>query len=386
MGLFSLLSEILSVDAGAASTTKLRLRLIDKTVSWQALVDLADAQSALSPFVWSLLRRSLPLPLPMPALAAGNFAADHPAAQLSSAQQQFMTRRGRQRDQLAAIVAALNRENIEPLLLKGARYLAAPPDSWAAARDMRDIDLLVPVSRAERAVEVLVALGYAAATAGIPIDHHLPEMTRAGEPSVVEIHTEALAFSARKILSTEEVWRRANRLSTDLGAFFVLPDEWQLLHALLNHQISDRGHVRRILAVKPLWEFAMLGGEVTERGWRVIAEHMAARGHADILGSFIVQAARLYGLPYPPGVEISPGARAHAAATMANAVAPDWLRRGSVLADEFRFAFARETLAVRYKLDPPDVSLATIGRHVRFLARHYRGRLRTRVFGRRRRP
>jgi hypothetical protein len=379
MGLFKLLADIISFHAGTENTARLRLRLIDKTVSWQALVDLAEAQDALSPFVWAMLSRSLLLPLP--AFTTGSLAASHPTVQLLSVHKEFLARRKRQRDQLAAIVTALNRDSIEPLLLKGARYLLAPAGSWAEARTMRDIDLLAPPGQSERMIDVLATMGYAAITSDIPIDQHLPEVWRAGEPSVVEVHTEALAFSARKILATDEVWRRAHRLSSDLGNLFVLPSEWHLLHGLLNHQISDHGYVRRVLAVKPLWEFAMLAGDVSEPGWRAIADHLTARRHADLLGSWIVQAEQLYGLAYPQGVDISAGARAHAAATLANAVAPEWLRRWRVLVNEVRFAFARETLAVRYKLDPADVSLMTMVHHLMFLRRHYRGRAGARLFG-----
>jgi hypothetical protein len=246
---------------------------------------------------------------------------------------------------------------------------------------MRDIDVLVRADDGVRAMDALIVEGYVADTTPVPIDQHLPEMWRAGSPSVVEIHTEALAFSARKKLATDEIWHRGSRQCTEQSAFFVLPAEWHLLHGLLNHQISDRGHVRRILAVKPLWEFAMLGSEVSTEGWREIAGHLAAQGQADVLGSWIVQAARLHGFTPPQGIAISDAARRHAAASFANASAPDWLRRGRFLADQVRFSFAKETLAARYKRYPQDVSPVTSARHLRFLARHYRGRMRDRLFG-----
>jgi hypothetical protein len=379
--LFALLTDILAVECNPSGNAKLRLRLIGEPTSWQDLSGLAEAQEALMPFVWALARRSLLLPLP--ARATGEAAAGHPTVALTSIYQQHITRRQRQRDQLFGIIAALNRDNIEPLLLKGARYLLAPPDSWGEARDMRDLDLLVRPEDGERAMGALAAAGYSTDPRPTPIDQHLPEMWHPGSPSAVEIHTHALAFSARKILATDEVWRRTIRSAAQQGSFFILPAEWHLLHALLNHQISDRGHARRMLAVKPLWEFAMLGSEVPDEGWRAIANHMAARGGADVLGSWIVQAARLYGLAYPAGGAISPAARAHAAATMARAGAPDWLRRGYFLADQLGFAFSRETLAVRYRIEQEQVSLGTVSRHLRFLVRHYRGRMLGRLFGER---
>ena len=72
--------------------------------------------------------------------------------------------------------------------------------------------------------------------------------------------------------------------------------------------------------------------------------------------------------------------------TFENAAAPDWLRHGRRLADQLRFGFARETLAVRYRLDEKQVSVWTVGRHLRFLIQHYRGRILDRLFGERSRP
>ncbi|MGH6738289.1 MAG: nucleotidyltransferase family protein, partial [Bradyrhizobium sp.] len=297
-----------------------------------------------------------------------------------------LVRRRRQQDQLRGIVAALNGDHIEPVLLKGARYLLAPEESWQAARDMRDIDLLVRADDAHRASAALEALGYSAGPPINPVHHHLPELWHPDFPSAVEIHTEALAFASRSILATDEVWRLGRRSSAPLGSYILLPDEWHLLHCLLHHQISDRGHVRRILAVKPLWEFAMQGSELSDQAWHSIAGRMAERGHPDVLGSWIVQAARLYGLGIPRGLEIPPATRAHANSTFAHAGAPEWLRRSRFLVDQFRFAFSPTTLGLRYGIDKEAVSVRTIGHHVRVVLRRHRGRLLRRLLGTGSRP
>jgi hypothetical protein len=378
--LFALLADILSVSTDPAGNARLRLKLIGKAASWQALVDLADEQGLLPPFVWALKRRALLLPVPSRLTDAD--AARHPTVQLEMSYGRYLERRQRQRDQLAAVVEALNRASIEPCLIKGARYLLAPVGSWSEARDMRDLDLLVRRDEAERAVAALVAEGYAAAPNFGPIDQHLPELWKDGCPSAVELHVEALAFAARAILPTDELWRRGVRLSSSHGAFVVLPDEWQLLVGLLHHQISDRGHVRRVLAVKPLWEFAMLGNALADEGWRAINAHMTAVGQGDVFADWIVQAAELFGLHHPRHVEISPRARTHALATIAAARGPTWLRRARFLADQVSFGFSRETMAVRYRLDKDAVNLATYGRHLQFLLQRYRGRVWQRLTGR----
>jgi hypothetical protein len=375
---FALLADILAVRPSAADTA--RLRLIDGTVSWQALTDFALGQDAIFPLIWALRRGSLLLPVPRASRHLES--VDHPTSALEALYDQHLARRRAQRDQLIAIIAALNRAGIVALVLKGARYLLAPQGAWCEARSMRDIDLLVRKDDAQAAVAALKRQGYASDAQFVPMDQHLPELWKADCPSAVEIHTEALAFSARKALATDEVWQHAVRGSTEDGSFFVLPVEWHLLHGLLNHQLSDRGHARCLLAIKALWEFAMLGCELPEQAWRSIADHMTAREEADVLGSWIMQATRLFGLACPPGVTISSDARAHAERTLAYAALPDWLRRGHFLADQLRFGFARETMAVRYGIAENEVSLLTAMRHLRFLVRYYRGQMLQRFTGR----
>jgi hypothetical protein len=377
--LLATFAEILAVRAEPADTARLRLRLIQQAGSWQALADVAVAQGAMAPFIWSLTRRALLLPIPN---GKAEFDAEtHPTAKLKAVYEQHLMRRRRQQEQLAAIVATLNGDNIEPFLLKGARYLLAPEDSWRAARDMRDIDFLVQAEDAQRASGALEALGYSVGPQNVPVRHHLPELWHSEFPSAVEIHTEALAFSSRSTLRTDEVWRMGQRYSTQLGSFILLPDEWHLLHGLLHHEISDRGHVRRILAVKPLWEFAMLGSELTGSEWRSIAVHMAGRGQADVLGSWITQAATLYGFGVPSGVDISAASRTHAIATLTGARAPEWLRRCRFLIEQFRFAFSPTTLGARYGIPTEAVSFGTIGHHLRVVLHRYRGQILRRLFG-----
>ena len=377
--LFALLADILSVR-GQEINSELRLRLIEKNLPWQHLVDLADGFGVLPPLLWALMQRALLLPIPAAATLEGE--SQHPTIQLTRLYQVHLARRTRQREQLVGVVSALNRASIEPLLLKGARYVLAPLGAWCEARDMRDLDLLVHNVDAERAISALAAQGYRSDPRPIPMDQHLPEMWRAGEPSVVEIHTDALSFSARKILTTEEIWSHCHRSSNDQVTFFVLPCEWQLLHGILNHQIADRYYAQRALEIKALWEFAMLAGHISDHGWKAIADHMTAMHQANTLGTCIVQTMRLFAMPCPQPVAVSPDARAHADAVFENAAAPDWLRHSRRLFDQLRFGFARETLSVRYGVDKKFPIMAMI-RHLLFLIGHYRGRILYRLFGRR---
>jgi hypothetical protein len=374
-GLFSLVMDV--VGNRATDVSELRIRLLNSSA--QEWADFANDHGILFPLIWRLKSRSLLLPVPIGGIDAG--LRKHPTLQLEAVYRRHLERQQDQRDQLIEVLRALNGAGVVPVLLKGARYLIAPVDPWCEGRDMRDLDLLVPAGETDQVISALKAVNYRFEEGFVPVDQHLPELFCVGRPSAVEIHTHSLPFSARKFLSTTEVWHHAVPLSAEKVKFFVLPNEWQLLHCLLNHQVADHGHARRILALKGLWEFTMLGNKFSEKAWQVVVDHLERHGQLDLLASWILQAHRLFGLAIPQQIRVSSDARVHADEAFANARAPDWWRRLIFLADQFRFGFARETLASRYRLNEAKVSLGTVARHIRFLGRRYRGKMLRRLSG-----
>jgi hypothetical protein len=377
----ALLAGILGVPKAEDAIAALRLRLIKQCVSWQRLVQLAGEQGVLFPLIGALLRAKL-LP-PVPQKQSAERITAHPTVQLEAVYQEHLARRERQKDQLSAILKSLNRRGVQPLLLKGARYLLAPAGDWCESRDMRDIDLLIHPENSALAMRALIADGYIADQRPVPLDQHLPELWRGGCPSAVELHIESLSFSARSYLPTDHLWRQAVRTTTAEGEFFTLPIEGQLLYAVLSSQISDRYHAQRVLDLKSLWECAMLARDVSEQYWNKLADDGARRGHADVLASALLQSAQLFGTALPSAMTVSPAARAHAFAAIENAAAPEWRRRLRFLSDQLTFAFARDTLAARYRIAPSDVGVGTRARHLLFLFGHYQGRIAMRLFGRR---
>jgi lauroyl/myristoyl acyltransferase len=183
----------------------------------------------------------------------------------------------------------------------------------------------------------------------------------------VEVHTAALAFSAWHALATEEIFDRAELRGFAGVKLKVLPKEWHLLHNLLHHQLADRGHARRLLAIKGLWEFSRLGGELTQARWVAIIEHAEQRGFIDLLSSWAIQANRLFGLNAPDELMVVEAGRKHAEATFRQARRPYVLRRAAFVADRLRFGFAPKTLASRYA-GAENTGQAAL-RHVNFLVR-----------------
>jgi hypothetical protein len=374
--LLALLGSVLAVAPTPQSTAELRLRSFQPGFSWQALVDLAAAHEVLPPLIFALKERSVLLPLP--AKLGAEARAHHVTSRLEAAYAEHLARQADLRSQLLAALMALNTQDIVPVLLKGALHLTLQQPAWHEARAMRDLDLLVRTEDADRAHALLVSLGYRADPDPPPLDRHLPELFIPGRAGTIEIHTEALSFPARYALTTVEVLRHAEERSFEDARFSVLAPQWHALHGLLHHQLSDRGHARRMLSIKGLWEFARVGAEISPEGWSAIIAQAEQRDFLDMLSSWAVQANRLFGLEVPETLLRFEAGCGHADATFERARMSYGVRQALFLADKLRFAFTPRTLALRYGESNPGAAAL---RHVSFLWSR-RGQMARRWLGR----
>ena len=343
--LLDLLGDILQPEIDPATIGALRLRIMRRGLSWQALVDLARGQGVLLPLIFALNARGLLPPLPR----SIKYSDHHVTARLGGLYAQNLAWRRLQTVQLERVLDALARAAVVPLMLKGARYLVEPPGSWCEARSMADFDLLVPSGQAERAFAALEAEGYrpVAGERFIPgFSHHLPTLEHPHEPAPVELHVHSLVSAGERMMSTEHVWAQA--ITAGDRRCLVLPVRWHALHGLLHHQIQDRGHIQRSLNIRALWEWAMLASTFTVGDWDVINAHMQHAGASDALGSWRVQAQRIFKLEIPHHCAVSPAARAHADGSYRLAGRPYWQRRIRYIVDQLRVSFAPETLALKY--------------------------------------
>ena len=363
--LLALLGKLLEVEPTSQSTGDIRLRFFQPRFSWQALVDLAVAHEVLPPLVFALQQRCL-LP-PLPTTLSEEARAAHVTSRLSATYKQHLDWRADLQEQLKMVTAALNSKGIIPLLLKGSVHLTKAQPPWHEARGMRDIDILVPAPEAHSAYHALLSLGYRSDGDPGPIDRHLPELRHPRRVGAIEIHTEALSFSARHALTTEEVFDRAELQIFDGMKLKILSPEWHLLHGLLHHQLSDRGYARRVLAIKGLWEFSRVGADVSPKGWCAIIDHAEKREFLAVLASWTIQANRLFELSAPGKLLDSEAGRRHAEATFKHARRAYLFRQAGFVADRLRLAFAPETLALRYRLRGNAGPAAL--RHVGFLLR-----------------
>ena len=204
-------------------------------------------------------------------------------------------RNGGLRGQLVAVVGALNRAGVEPVLLKGAIRLVDglyPDPGW---RMMRDLDLLVPGDRLGDAVAAMGGAGYAP---GPPTPgeapgfghHHYPKLTRADHRATVEVHTELFKTERqRRLLRAADVSGASQPMAFD-GVRARLPSvDHQVVHLVGHSQISNHGHYCGRVQLRDRLEAAALERWSPERpGWADVAGRFAAAGYRHHLASFLL--------------------------------------------------------------------------------------------------
>lgn len=154
------------------------------------------------------------------------------------------------RRELEEIVEALGQVGIDALVLKGVALLADTYGSLAS-RPMRDLDVLIPPSRVEEALAVLVARGYKIVPAlwglGLIVEvSHEAQLHPAmpGKQMSIDLHWVLLGgdeFRSSKFM--EWVWQRSRRLDDD-GPLRGLSREAELLHHVGHLHLGHPGETR----------------------------------------------------------------------------------------------------------------------------------------------
>jgi hypothetical protein len=277
--------------------------------------------SRLSDEAWSEVLRLANLHLLGPALhrrmrvLPEGYAADGVTDYLAMLATANRKRNRALRRQGLELIETLNREGIEPLILKGGIFLFEPPCPLLGrgGRMMRDIDLLVRPAEQEKALSVLEGLGYRA-IARYPEGHHaLGDFARQGDAGAIDLHTE-LVDPAYVIPARSVRWGAIPLHATGLRAWLPNPTD-RLLHHIIHAQVHYLGDFHRAeIRLNQLFEFAALarryGGAVD---WPEIESRLGRFQLSDALHSYLITAERLFGLNWPLAAKPTPAVQAHAA-------------------------------------------------------------------------
>jgi hypothetical protein len=301
-----LLARCLSLEPSIDDTMRLRTRLLSDITAWERLFEIALSLRMMPALAVRLRQRGL-IP-PQPRENGANRLT--PAALLDGYWTQHLGMRASQAAALARIIAALNRNAIEPILLKGAVSLWLEANQW---RTMRDLDILVPGPLAIKANAVLKAEGYLPRPDAIdrPNRHHFELLFRSDMPGWVEVHRRAGNRYAEQFLPTAEIAANSVPVEHALGCARIAPAAHRIWHGLVHHHFGHSGFARSTVDLKGLYEFAMalrvLPGDEVDELVKLASRDSAGLAAFDL---WIAAAVDLLAMPIPAGLTHAQDARA----------------------------------------------------------------------------
>ena len=193
---------------------------------------------------------------------------------------------------------ALNAANIEPILLKGIAHLVEglyPP----GARFLGDVDLLVDVDGAQRAMQSLLDVGYRVSTSPLPEGHHhLPVLIDRETGLGIELHTRLEPDIHNPVLPLS--WFKADlRAASFRQAKIRLPDPTRLAgHNFVHHRVNKPGR-QSPFELRSLLDMALICARHRDTvDWTEIDRLCGERGVGQELADSLMFAEQLLGQPH----------------------------------------------------------------------------------------
>jgi hypothetical protein len=296
-----LLARCLALAPSSDDTMRLRSLLFSNAAAWERLFEAASSRRLMPALAMRLRQRGLVPPLPRQRVPDPLT----PAAILDAHWTQHLGIRALQADSLCSIVCVLNRIEIEPILIKGARCAWLDQDPW---RTMRDLDILVPGTRAGEANAALKAEGYLPLpdAEDRPNRHHFELLFRPDLPGWVEIHRRAGNPYAEPFLRTAEIAARSVAAAHPQARARIMPSADHIWHGLVHHHFGHSAFARGTVDLKGLFEFAVAVTALPDEDLDALVG-LAARDAAGlaVLELWIAAAVDLFAMPLPAGLSLA---------------------------------------------------------------------------------
>ena len=199
------------------------------------------------------------------------------------------------------VAKILNRIDITPVFMKGGAHLFTGLYPDIGMRQMADLDILVPATRANDCVAALNAHGIVPTGNYIhPRSHHCRPLGRVDLPIPVELHHEVLAYPNRGFLLSEEMRSTATPLE-DFGVRIAVPSvACAVIHNIAHAQLSDHDYLYGRIDLRGLLDLARLTHVHRDKiDWDEIRRRFVDGGWKNAL-EYHLQMARLLGAKIPP--------------------------------------------------------------------------------------
>jgi Uncharacterised nucleotidyltransferase len=213
-------------------------------------------------------------------------------------------------DELRTTVQLLNVVGVEPVLLKGAAYLAAGVYSDLGTRYLVDLDLLVPHPQLDKAFQHLVQNGYLYDKTDQfgYFRHHYPPLRRAAVP--VEMHHRLGLGPCQLILSDEEVVKYSSSLELD-GMRVRVPSSTHLVtHLVMHSQIQHPYNERIWPPLRVMHDLLRLQNHFRNSvDWAEVEYRFKRAGQVGLLQLHLIDVRNALGLEPPIDYRLTPVTR-----------------------------------------------------------------------------
>ena len=162
--------------------------------------------------------------------------------------------------QIEEISTKLQKANIKPIYLKGTANLMDGLYSDIGERMIGDIDFLVQEKDYLKTAELILELGYInefVTYDDFQIMKHYPRLYRTNVPADVEIHRIPVREDYTKHFNTELLFHNKKAIKNRNNTF-VSSNENKLIHTFIHSQLSNKGHQRKTVGLRDLYDTQLL--------------------------------------------------------------------------------------------------------------------------------
>lgn len=214
----------------------------------------------------------------------------------------------------------LNAAGIEPVLLKGGANLFTNPYGDMGARMMIDVDMLLPEPICSEATKVLMEHGYNEMQR--PEDEedtaHGEPLFRDGAVARIELHTRLLHHNEPQVITAQDAWEKARRLTYQDVDFRVLSPEHWFVYNFVHSEIRHEHFARGLIGLRDLYDLSAVWDEIErEVDWHRVTRTMSTHGIERPFVSYLQLANRLFGIALPGDAKTTLSAEIHYARCMA---------------------------------------------------------------------
>ena len=167
-------------------------------------------------------------------------------------------RNERMKRQLINAVLVMNKQNIKPLLMKGAAQLFLDTFSSKGDRLLTDLDILVPADEIKHISNELIAVGYELygdKIHFIETHHHYPPLIKHDECAMIELHRDLIFHEQQHVFPTEYAWEKTVDITLpNMAEAKVLIPTYRVFHSFLHRSVVDLLHLSGHVEIRQMHE------------------------------------------------------------------------------------------------------------------------------------